>query len=170
MFRTLQFAVIAVAGLVLSGCASDLIVKSKSGTTTTLIMLRHAERTTFGKILTDKGRARAAALPAALQGTHIDSIYSPNLSRNRNTVAPLAKQRGISVTILEPTWTSGYAARLIDKNPGKTVLWVGNFKNLNEIYADIGGQGDPPLSYGDLYIIRVPDKGPVRVTRSRYGR
>ena len=170
MLRTLQFAIVAVAVLFLSGCASDLIVKSPSGTTTTLIMLRHAERTTFGKILTDKGRARAAALPAALQGTPIDTIYSPNLSRNRNTVAPLAKQRGISVKIIEPSWATGYAVRIIGENPGKTVLWVGNFKNLKAIYSDIGGQGDPPLSYGDLYIIRVPDKGPVRVAKSHYGR
>lgn len=159
-----------ITAVLLSGCANNLIVKSPSGTTTTLILLRHAERPTLGKELTDKGRARAAALPTALQGIHVDAIYSPNLSRNLDTVAPLARRRGLFVEVIEPSLAAGYAVRLIRGNPGKTVLWVGNFQNLKDIYEDIGGAGDPPFSYGDLYFVRVPDKGPAQVTKSRYGR
>ena len=92
-----------ITAVLLSGCANNLIVKSPSGTTTTLILLRHAERPTLGKELTDKGRARAAALPTALQGIHVDAIYSPNLSRNLDTVAPLARRRGLFVEVIEPS-------------------------------------------------------------------
>ena len=102
----------------------------------------------------------------------VDAIYSPNLSRNLDTVAPLAKQRGLSVKVIETSWLTlaRYARQLIGDNPGKTVLWVGNTDNLSYIYEDIGGVGEPPVKYGDLYFVRVPDKGPAQVTKSRYGR
>ncbi len=163
--------VVVIAAALLAGCASNTLVTSPSGTTTTLILLRHAERTMLSKEqsteLSDKGRARAAALPAALEGMPIDAIYSPHLTRNLDTVAPLAKQRGLSVKVIG---VSQVAARLIGENPGKTVLWVGNKDNLGVIYEDIGGEGPPPIVYGDLYIVRVPHKGPAQVTKKRYGR
>jgi hypothetical protein len=74
------------------------------------------------------------------------------------------------VKILKKSAAASFAARLVRDNPGKSVLWVGNTGNLKEIYADIGGEGAPPLNYGDLYIVRVPDRGPLQVTRSHYGR
>lgn len=143
------------------------IVNSPPGSTTTLILLRHADRTVLSSDLDEDGRARAAALPAALEGTHIDAIYSPDLTRNLDTVAPLAKQRGLTVKVIP---VSRVAARIIGENPGKTVLWVGNTTNLKGIYEDIGGEGPPPVVYGDLYIAKVPDKGPAQVTKLHYGR
>ena len=170
-----QLGVAVIAAVLLAGCASDTIVTSPPDTTTTLILLRHAERTTQGttqgteqgKALSDKGRARAAALPEALEGTHIDAIYSPHLPRNLDTVAPLAKQRRLSVKVIG---VFDVAARLIGENPGKTVLWVGNKDNLADINKDIGGEGPPPIVYGDLHIVRVADKGAPEVTKLRYGR
>ena len=167
MFRVRNLVFVAMAGAFLSGCITVGDIRSAQGTSTTLIMLRHAERPITGTELTDKGRARAAALPAALKGTRIDVIYSPDLSRNLDTVAPLAKERGLKVKVLKIGWTAGVASRIIPPNPGKTVLWVGNHDNLTEIYEDIGAEGKPPLDYGDLFILQIPDKGPVHVTRSR---
>jgi phosphohistidine phosphatase SixA len=168
--RTRLLATVMAAITLLSGCAGDSLIRPPSGTTTTLVMLRHAERPPWGSELTEQGRARAATLPAALRGIHLDAIYSANFSRNRDTVTPLAKQRGLPVKILKKSAAASFAARLVRDNPGKSVLWVGNTGNLKEIYADIGGEGAPPLNYGDLYIVRVPDKGPLQVTRSHYGR
>ena len=86
-------------------------------------------------------------------------------------MAPLAKQRGLSVKVIETSWLTlvRYADRLIGDNSGKTVLWVGNTDNLKNIFEDIGGVGRPPTKYGDLYFVRVPDKGPPQLTKSRYG-
>ena len=168
--RARLLRVVVIAAALLAGCASNTLVTSPSGTTTTLILLRHAERTMLSKEqsteLNDKGRTRAAALPAALEGMHIDAIYSPYLTRNLDTVAPLAKQRRLSVKVIG---VMQIAARLIGENPGKTVLWVGNKDNLGVIYEDIGGEGPPPILYGDLYIVRVSDNGPAQVTKMRYG-
>lgn len=172
MFRVRISGLVLITAVLLPACAYLSDVRSPSGTTTTLILLRHAERPPLGKDLTDAGRARAAALPAALLGIPVDAIYSPTLSRNRDTVAPLAKQRGLSVKTIEMSYAVrlDLAARLIRDNPGKTVLWVGNSDNLHDIYERIGGPGVPPVKYGDLFIVRVPDQGPVQVTRSHYGR
>lgn len=165
--RARLLGAVVIATVLLAGCAAN--IKSPTGMTTTLILLRHAERTQNSLELNDKGRARAAALPVALDGVHIDAIYSPNLSRNLDTVAALAKQRSLTVKVMEVAWF-GNAARLIRENAGNTVLWVGNTNNLPGIYEDIGGKGRPPISYGDLYIARVPDKGSSQVTKSHFGR
>ena len=67
---------LAIAAALLAACASNTLVTSPPGTTTTLILLRHAERTMVGQErgteLSEKGRARAAALPAALEGMEIE--------------------------------------------------------------------------------------------------
>jgi phosphohistidine phosphatase SixA len=171
MFRVLLCGLLVTVAVSLSGCALYGDVKSAPGTTTTLVLLRHAERLMFGTELTDEGRARAAALPAALKGTRIDAIYSPDLTRNLDTVAPLAKQLGLQVRVIETSWLTliRYADQLVGDNPGKTVLWVGNTDNLKNIYEDVGGEGPPPIKYGNLYFVRIPDRGPPVVTRSRYG-
>ncbi len=165
--RAHPWGIVVLAAVLLAGCANDIIVKSPPGTTTTLILMRHAERTPLTTDLNEVGRATAAALPEAFEGTHIDAIYSPDMSRNLDTVAPLAKQRGLAVKVIDLSWV---AARLIRENAGKTVLWVGNSGNLTRIYDDLGGEGRPPTLYGDLYIVRVPDQGPAQVTKSSYRR
>ena len=89
------------------------------------------------------------------------------MKRNLGTAKPLARQRGIKIKVIKD---SRVAARLVNENPGKVVLWVGNSANLEEIYRDLGGEGRAPLSYGDLYILRVPDKGETEVIKRHFGR
>ncbi len=61
------------------------------------------------------------------------------------------------------------AITLIEDHPGKTVLWVGNTSNLAGIYYELGGEGESPVKYGDLYILRVPDKGKTQVEKKTWG-
>ena len=151
-----------------TGCSSR--VYSPDGFTTTVILIRHTERTLVTKELTDAGRARAAALPAAVADYDIVAIYSPDLARNVDTVKPLAKARGLDITRLDPkTDIDDINRRLINDHPGKAVLWVGNTTNLDRIYPDLGGQGSPPIGYGDLYILEVPSDGETRVIKTRFG-
>ena len=64
-------------------------VQSKPGTSTTIILIRHAERDNFF-ILTAQGHKRAKALVDAVKDMGIKAIYSPNLERDLDTVKPLA--------------------------------------------------------------------------------
>lgn len=164
--RALFWGLVFVVAVGLAGCAQRMQVRSPAGTTTTVVLIRHADRFPGFPGLSDAGHARAAALPGALAGLEIQAIYSPDLERNLATVEPLAQERGIEVTVVE---VSGVAARLVGENPGKAVLWVGNTDNLENIFLELGGEGPPPNNYGDLYILKVPDGGPTDITRSRFG-
>lgn len=162
-------SILFVLGLVLvfavAGCATSL--QSPPGITTTVIMIRHTERLHLKDDLNEDGRLRAAALPAAVADLDIAAIYSPDRQRNLNTIRPLAEQRGIEIVIADPM---AAPERMIAEHPGQTVLWVGNTTNLGNIFARLGGEGPPPNTYGDIYILSVPDEGPTKVAKRRFGR
>jgi hypothetical protein len=37
------------------------------------------------------------------------------------------------------------------------------------MYHLLGGTETGPVEYGDLHILTIPDRGPVKVVRKRYG-
>ncbi len=145
---------------------------SQPGITTTVILIRHAERDNFF-VLTAQGHQRAKALVDAVKDMGITAIYSPNLERDLDTVKPLAKYLGIDIT-LTPRISKSIADKIVDeildKQKGGVVLLVGNGSgNLRALHHRLGGTGDGPFVYGDLFIYAIPDQGPVKVTKSRYG-
>ncbi len=62
----------------LSAC--ETMIHSRAGTTTTVIMIRHADRTPFGSALTPRGHKNAKALIAAIGDMNIHR-YSTTLSK-----------------------------------------------------------------------------------------
>lgn len=147
-------------------------VHSKPETTTTVILIRHAERDNFFNI-TAQGRERAKALVDAVSDMGITAIYSPDLERNLDTVTPLANHLGIDI-ILTPRISKPMVDKIVreilNKHTGEVVLLVGNGSgNLRSLHHRLGGTGDGPYQYGDLYIYSIPDRGPVKVIKSRYG-
>ena len=74
---------------------------------TTILLVRHGEslgnrdELFLGHTdlpLSELGHRQAAALASALRGRHIDAVYSSDLSRAMQTVAPAAAERGLTVT------------------------------------------------------------------------
>tara|TARA_R110002073_G_scaffold180739_1_gene339096 strand:+ start:2605 stop:3183 length:579 start_codon:yes stop_codon:yes gene_type:complete len=146
--------------------AACTVVHSPPGTTTTVILLRHADRAPFQSDLNEKGVARAKALPAAVADLDINIIYSPDKKRNLDTVAPLIAERGIELRVIE---VSDVAKRLVEENPGKTVIWVGNTDNLQTVYGLLGGRGHPPNNYGDLFVMQIGENGPPKIEMRHFG-
>jgi len=147
-------------------------VQSKAGTTTTFILIRHAERDNFF-ILTAQGHKRAKALVDAAKDMGITAIYSPNLERDLDTVKPLANHLGIDIT-LTPRFSKPIVEKIIPEiltnHMGEVILLVGNGSgNLRALHHQLGGTGDGPYQYGDLFIYTIPDHGPAKITKSRYG-
>jgi hypothetical protein len=145
---------------------------SQSGTTTTIILIRHAERDNFF-VLTPQGHKRAKALIDAVKNIGITAIYSPNFERDLDTVKPLANYLGIAIT-LTPRISKPKVDQIVDhilaKHTGEVVLLVGNGSgNLEALHHRLGGKGDGPYPYGDLFIYTIPDQGPVKIIKSRYG-
>lgn len=73
---------------------------------TLLLLIRHAHTDAAGKRLTGwsrgvhlnpRGQQEAEALADRLDGIPVDAIYSSPLERCRETVAPLARRRGLSI-------------------------------------------------------------------------
>ncbi len=161
--RLLLKAVVALALLPVGARALETVEIADG---VTLIVFRHADRDAAADDLNAVGIARAAALPAALAHQKIDAIYRPGIRRNRDTVAPLAQQRGIDI---ETIATFGMPAMLARQPAGRAVVWVGNKDNLRRLWKKIAAPGDPPLAYGDLFIVRFGTQAPPVVVRSRFG-
>jgi len=164
--RLLKVCVFTSLVVALAGCA--IVNHSKSGTTTTIILTRHADRDPLATELNDKGRQRAQALVEAVAEMNITAIYSPDLKRNLNTARPLAEHLGIEVQVIGSS-KHEVTKTILTKHPGEVVIWIGNGGNLTEIYAFLGGEGAPPTVYGDLYIMTIKDSGRPEVIKKRYG-
>jgi hypothetical protein len=161
---------LTLAALV-SGCAASSL-RSPPGTSTTVILLRHADRDESTE-LNARGRERAQALVAALSGMGITAIYSPDVARNLDTVRPLAAYLGVEITTtprVSVLAAKDIAREILSKHAGGVVVFVGNVTgNLYAVYHQLGGTGTAPEEYGDLAILTVPDQGPVKVERRRFG-
>lgn len=161
---TLRASLLLIVGtLMLSACS---VLHSPPGTETTVILLRHADRTAPFDVLNEKGIERAKALPAAVADLDVDVIYSPDRNRNLQTVEPLIQQRDIELRVID---ILGAADRIMQGNPGKTVLWVGNTDNLQTLYGQLGGKDEPPVIYGEIFIMTVRDSGPPKIEKRNFG-
>lgn len=130
----------------------------------TLIVVRHADRA--GDDLSDTGRARARALVAALEDFDIAAIYAPDIKRNFDTAAPLARARRLRV---RTPLSANLSRHLVQKSAGKTVIWIGNKGNIRTIWDDLALPEPAPLTYGDLAIIRADADGAVSVEMRFFG-
>ncbi|WP_220387315.1 histidine phosphatase family protein [Agreia bicolorata] len=76
-----------------------------------IILIRHAESTANesgtlsttqpGPELTTRGREQAEALADALRDVPLDGLYASTLRRTQLTAEPLARQTGLSLTVIE---------------------------------------------------------------------
>ena len=178
LFRSLLLVVLAsLFHVVLISCISGN-VKSAPGTTTTVILIRHAEKTGKGPIngsyLTPEGIERSKALVSVVKDMGITAIYSPNAHRNLETVKPLSDEIGVPITINNSIITSfavdDIADEILSKHAGGVVLYVGNVSgNLMAMYNYLGGSGFGPGNYGEMAIFVITDQGTLSVTESHFG-
>jgi broad specificity phosphatase PhoE len=149
-------------------------------TTTTVIVVRHAEKEAVpadDPPLTAVGEARAAALLESVQGAGVGAIYSTRYKRTRSTVTPLAEKLGVPITVFEPppaarNYGELYAAEILAKHRGKVVLVVGHSNTVPNVLRGFGIQDPPALTdadYDNLFIVTIPEAGPARLVRAKYG-
>ncbi|NOT00846.1 MAG: hypothetical protein HOP29_09480 [Phycisphaerales bacterium] len=176
--------------LVVTGCFAVPFLQTSSpeGTTTTVIIVRHAERDPgFDPPLIEEGVQRAEALKEALAENGVTAIYTTDLIRNVQTVQPLADELGLTVNRVSPVLfadIASTAAFVVDEifrlHAGGTVLFCGNrgaqpvddvvIAGINEeIYRRLGGTGRAPERYADMYIAVVPEEGETRFIKTEYG-
>lgn len=188
--RVRGFVILAVCGLLLTTTSCDVFnlisfSNSPPGTTTTVILIRHAERDPGADPpLNAEGQARAQVLKEVLSEHGVTAIFSPELIRNMQTVEPIAAHLGIEVkhwNNASYASTGAFAAAVADdilaNYAGQTVLFVGNIGSASlmttgineELYKRFGGTGIAPVRYQDMYIIVIPDTGSARFIKTIYG-
>lgn len=159
-----------IAALLMAGPGGCASVMQSQGGETTILLTRHGDRDLLSDQLNETGLQRAEALVTAIGELKIDAIYRTDLERNAQTARPLEQYLGLTshVVSAKPNMDE-ITPDILERHPGETVIWIGNKHNLQRIYAILGGEGDAPTRYGDLYIVTLKEQGAPEVIKKRYG-
>jgi broad specificity phosphatase PhoE len=104
--------------------------------------------------LLPEGKATADRLVQWFQGKPLTAIYVTEFKRSRQTAAPIAAQRGLTVKVYDPANTPALIA-LVKAEPG-AVLVVGHSNTVPVIVEQLGGEKPAPLThhdFGDLWTV-----------------
>ncbi len=138
----------------------------------TVFVVRHAERAggmSADVGISDAGRCRAETLARMLADAGVKAIYVTELVRTQQTAAPLAKKLGIRPEVIAAD--IDVAARLRAREPGGSVLVVGQATTIPGIVKRLGGGDVPPIAddeYDRLYVVTLTGPGEAAVAMLRY--
>ena len=140
---------------------------------TTVILVRHADRTGSIDQLNADGIARAQELARVLDVAGITNIYASTYNRTQQTASPLATQLGITVV----TYDAGNLPDLVNdiksNHKGEVTLVVGH---SNTVLPTIGLLGITPVppdipeyEFDHLYIVTFGKQVTTRMIKMEYG-
>lgn len=162
--------VVAIAGLLLAGCASTRVADDAVAT---YLLVRHAEKDTSvasDPPLTAAGHARAQRLAEQLRNTPLDAIYSSSYRRTRQTATPVADAHRLAIVDYDPADAAAFAARLRGAHPRGQVLVVGHSNTLPPLASALCGCAVADMDeaiYGIRYTLRFDADGNPRLTEIR---
>jgi broad specificity phosphatase PhoE len=158
-------------------CALFSFVNSMAQSTaiTTLILVRHAEKGSDGTDdpdLKPEGLQRAKRLASMLENTSIDAVYSTRFKRTKNTVTPLAQEKGKEVQVYE-SFKADALQKLIAQYPGGTIVIAGHSNTIPAMVNSLIGKEEyktfEDTDYGNLFIVTLVRAGKsAKVTLLKY--
>jgi len=164
----------ALSGLLVIALAYWLV---SAASTTTVLVMRHAEKMTVpaddpDPPLSPAGEARALELAQhfgrAPKGQGPDAIIVSEFRRTQETVQPLANRLGIPVIVVPAKEPAQAAERALAENRGGRVLIVGHSNTVPDIVKELSGEDVGEMSdteYGVVYVVAVPRFSRASVTR-----
>ena len=152
----MSFARILLAWLTLASTAAAL--------DNVVVLVRHAEKVDDSRDaeLSETGRARAEVLAALLKDMKIDTIYSSDYIRTRDTARPLAEALGLELELYNPGDLEALATKL--RAAEGRILVVGHSNTTPRLVGLIGGEPGTDIAddeYDRLYIVVAGSGGPV---------
>lgn len=145
----------------IQGCAPVTSNREVTQNTTTLFIVRHAEKADDGTEdppLTEQGSERAEALARMLEDAGIEAIYSTPYKRNKETAAPLAEMKDLAVNGYQPH-DKEFPAAVVKAESRKKVLIVGHSNTVPALVNSfIGEQKFADLQeseYDHLFMIQL---------------
>ena len=166
---------LVLLGLSTLACQMSL-VNDHTGSMTTVILVRHAEKELVGDDpeLTPTGTDRAMALAHVVGDANVSAVYSTPFARTRNTAVPLANVLGLDVT--EVAVGQSFATEMADivrnEHAGETVVIVSHSNTTPAIIGELGVLPIPTIDddeYDDLYVVTLTSTGQVSLLTLRYG-
>jgi broad specificity phosphatase PhoE len=152
----------------------------RSTTTTTLVLIRHAEKqvnTISDAPLAPPGELRATRLAQmfgdAARFGRVQKIYVTDTRRTQQTAAALAQRLDIKPEIVDSKSSpADIARRVLSENRGGRALVVGHSNTVPAMVAELAGTSDvPPIGdeeFDTLYVVTVPTIGRPSVLRMKY--
>lgn len=142
-----------------------LSVVADAQTITTVILVRHAEKGTDDPKdpeLSEAGKQRAQHLAQVLKEIKVDAIYSTPYKRTRNTVAPLAEAKGVSVLNYDLS-KKEEVDQMLQKFAGGTIVIAGHSNTVPGLANYLTGktefQNFDDNDYDNLMVVTVVEKG-----------
>jgi broad specificity phosphatase PhoE len=140
--------------------------------TTTVVMVRHAERGAGADpALTAAGQARATLLAQMLQDANLSAVFVTDTLRSRQTGTPAATGAGLVPTVYDATDAAALATTIRTGHAGRTVLVVAHSNTVDDIAAALGAPGVTELTdtqFDRMFVISRSWCG-TRLLRLRYG-
>ncbi len=168
---TLVFMILVCLGLIVP----EYSFTGEQNQITTIFLVRHAEKVADGSsdpALTPGGSARADELASILKHVKLDAIYSTPYLRTKQTVLPLAKEKGLRVILYKPR-EKDFLKKVLQAYSGGTVLIVGHSNTIPGMANELAGQSDfsdlDDATYDNLFIACVPIEGKTVILRMRFG-
>jgi broad specificity phosphatase PhoE len=152
----------------------------ESQATTTVIFVRHAEKTAEpadDPLLSLAGERRATELARQLVDADvvagIDAVYATPYRRTVDTVKPVADALGLPITSYDAADTEKIMEQIVRKHKGKIILVVGHGNTLPALIGNMGASKKVPVidenEYDNIYIVSIPWFGKTKTIRLRYG-
>ena len=174
--RVLSVLALPLAAILpLTGSAGE----SAAPSTTTVIVVRHAEKVDDSRdpALSETGVERARALAEALEHAGLDAAYASQYQRTRLTAMPAARAAGFSVRIAPiegdiDAWADDFAAELVHKHRGETVLVAGHSNTVPPLVAalcDCRVEALTDSDYDRIYLVTDAGGEFPSLIEARYG-
>jgi 2,3-bisphosphoglycerate-dependent phosphoglycerate mutase len=167
-----------VMWLLFFGMLAVAFAAYRSMTTTTVVVVRHAEKvlvTIADPPLTAAGERRAERLAAMFGDVRgaggLDAIYVTDTRRAQQTAMPLATRLGLRATTLPATDVDAVVSHVLKEHRGGRALIVGHSNTVPEIVHKLSGAQVPAIGdddYDNVYVVTVPTIGKASVLRLKY--
>ena len=137
---------------------------SEASKTTTVIVVRHAEKQTtiYDPELTLAGEERSHRLRDLTLQAGVTAVFATKYRRTQATVLPLAHALGLEVVIVDARDSPALAAKILSEQRGGVVVVAGHSNTVPGIVAALGAPEPDPIDesqYGNLFIVTVPESG-----------
>ena len=152
----------------------------ESQATTTIILVRHAEKAAADDAdpgLSSAGKARAQELSRLMEEVDVDRgvdvIYASQFRRTAETAKPLSIRLGKEIQRYDANDHVTLLETILREHKGKISLVVGHSNTIRPMIEELGGSKHLPdideQEYDNLYVVVLPWFGKVKTLRFSYG-